>query len=86
MLRPLITIGATEAIRTLDPRLRRPLLYPTELQTHMVGAAGFEPATPWSQARCSTKLSHAPSTTKYIISIFMLSVNEFFHRIFYKHH
>ena len=26
----------------------------------MVGAAGFEPATPWSQARCSTKLSHAP--------------------------
>ena len=28
----------------------------------MVGAAGFEPATPWSQARCSTKLSHAPFT------------------------
>ncbi len=26
----------------------------------LVGAAGFEPATPWSQARCSTKLSHAP--------------------------
>ena len=29
----------------------------------MVGAAGFEPATPWSQARCSTKLSHAPFLT-----------------------
>ena len=31
----------------------------------MVGAAGFEPATPWSQARCSTKLSHAPITLIY---------------------
>ena len=27
----------------------------------MVGAAGFEPATPWSQARCATKLRYAPS-------------------------
>ena len=26
----------------------------------MVGTAGFEPTTPWSQARCSTKLSHVP--------------------------
>lgn len=26
----------------------------------MVGAAGFEPATPWSQTRCSTKLSYFP--------------------------
>ncbi len=26
----------------------------------MVGAAGFEPATPWSQARCATKLRYAP--------------------------
>ncbi len=26
--------GATEGIRTPDPRLRRPLLYPTELQSH----------------------------------------------------
>ncbi len=43
----------------------------------MVGAAGFEPATPWSQARCSTKLSHAPSTTKYIIPILHWFVNNF---------
>ena len=63
-------IGATGVIRTLDPRLRRPLLYPTELQTHkMVGAAGFEPATLWSQTRCATKLRYAPSITKYIIHI-----------------
>ena len=26
----------------------------------MVGMTGFEPATPWSQTRCSTKLSHIP--------------------------
>ena len=31
-----------------------------ELHPHMVGAAGFEPATPWSQARCATKLRYAP--------------------------
>lgn len=30
-----------------------------------VGAAGFEPATLWSQTRCSTGLSHAPSCSKY---------------------
>ena len=28
-------IGAPEGIRTPDPRLRRPMLYPTELQVHM---------------------------------------------------
>ena len=26
----------------------------------MVGMTGFEPATPWSQTMCSTKLSHIP--------------------------
>ena len=25
-----------------------------------IGVTGFEPATPWSQTRCSTKLSHTP--------------------------
>src|SRR5438034_8081150 len=25
-----------------------------------VGARGFEPPTPWSRTRCSTRLSHAP--------------------------
>ena len=36
-----------------------------EVQRHspiqMVGARGFEPPTPWSRTRCSTRLSHAPS-------------------------
>ena len=26
----------------------------------MVGKTGFEPATPWSQTKCSTKLSYSP--------------------------
>jgi hypothetical protein len=26
----------------------------------MVGKTGFEPATPWSQTKCSTKLSYFP--------------------------
>ena len=30
----------------------------------MVGKTGFEPATPWSQTKCSTKLSYFP-LTKY---------------------
>ena len=28
----------------------------------MVGATGFEPATSWSQTKCSTRLSYAPTT------------------------
>ncbi len=27
----------------------------------VVGAAGFEPAAPWSQTKCATKLRHAPT-------------------------
>ena len=38
---------------------------PAELKPHnimklMVGKTGFEPATPWSQTKCSTKLSYFP--------------------------
>src|ERR1700722_12436379 len=28
---------------------------------HMVGERGFEPPTPWSRTRCSTRLSHSPN-------------------------
>ena len=31
---------------------------------HMVGTTGFEPATPWSQTKCSTKLSHFPKLVR----------------------
>jgi hypothetical protein len=30
-----------------------------------IGTAGFEPATLWSQTRCSTGLSHVPNDCKY---------------------
>ena len=56
--------GTPGGIRTPDPRLRRPLLYPTELLAHiraeMVGETGFEPATPCSQSRCATRLRYSP--------------------------
>ena len=29
----------------------------------MVGAVGFEPTTPWSQTRCTTRLCYAPIST-----------------------
>ena len=34
------TINEPEGIRTPDPRLRRPLLYPAELQTHSTQKCG----------------------------------------------
>ena len=30
----------------------------------MVGKTGFEPATPWSQTKCSAKLSHFPTMVR----------------------
>ena len=42
-----IILGDPGGIRTPDPRLRRPLLYPTELLDHMIleRAMGIEPTT-----------------------------------------
>ena len=34
--------GASVGIRTPDPRLRRALLYPTELKTHIIKENGAE--------------------------------------------
>ena len=60
--------GAPGRIRTCDPRLRRPLLYPAELRAlgesslqKVVGETGFEPATPCTQNKCATKLRHSPT-------------------------
>ena len=66
-------------IRTLDLRLRRPLLYPAELQTHIqknnvifwcksyiIGVTGFEPATSWSQIKRSSQAEpHPVSSAAY---------------------
>src|SRR5712691_5549863 len=32
------------------------------LAGNMVGERGFEPPTPWSRTRCSTRLSHSPTS------------------------
>ena len=40
----LLNYGAPSGIRTPDTRLRRALLYPTELRGHLVREAGLEPA------------------------------------------
>ena len=34
------------------------------LKFQMVGMTGFEPATTWSQTKCSTKLSHIPKMVR----------------------
>ena len=52
--------GAPEEIRTPDPRFRKPLLYPTELQAHMVGVVRFELTTTRSQSECATRLRYTP--------------------------
>ena len=36
----------------------------------MVGAAGFEPATPWSRTKCATKLRYAPTMFRSIAQEF----------------
>jgi hypothetical protein len=42
----------------------------------MVGAEGFEPPTPWSQAKCATKLRYAPLIdAKIILSHTQTKVN-----------
>ena len=38
--------GVSEEIRTPDPRLRRALLYPAELNTQMERVVGIEPTFP----------------------------------------
>src|SRR5690349_19697603 len=35
----------------------------------MVGVAGFEPATPSSRTRCSTRLSHTPTKRSGLITV-----------------
>ena len=52
--------GAPEEIRTPDPLLRRQLLYPAELQAHLVGVVRFELTTTRSQSECATRLRYTP--------------------------
>src|SRR5256885_5940297 len=45
-------------------RLRKQITVICELTSdglELVGERGFEPPTPWSRTRCSTRLSHSPT-------------------------
>ena len=46
----------------------------------MVGATGFEPATSWSQTKCSTRLSYAPSTGERTIGLTRRPRNDYFYQ------
>ncbi len=65
--------------RTLPLSYTRTFYY---YEIEMVGAAGFEPATPWSQARCATKLRYAPLTQELLYHIRCFNVNTFFNIFF----
>ncbi len=65
--------------RTLPLSYTRTFYY---YEIEMVGAAGFEPATPWSQARCATKLRYAPLTQESLYHIRCFNVNTFFNIFF----
>ena len=60
-----LNLGLPGGTRTPDPQLRRLVLYPVELRAaspaRLVGAAGFELATYWSQTSCATRLRYAPN-------------------------
>jgi hypothetical protein len=57
-LRGLAVEGATESLADKRPRFTR-LQY--SFNRFLVGERGFEPPTPWSRTRCSTRLSHSPN-------------------------
>ncbi len=44
----------------------------------MVGATGFEPATSWSQTKCSTRLSYAPRAKPHYITHLARQCNKYF--------
>ena len=84
--------GAPEEIRTPDTRLRRPLLYPTELQAHIDNAKdrkvervmGIGPTRPaWKAGILPmnyTRIEHAPPSYRqrlYIITRFKRIVKYF---------
>ena len=68
-----IIATVSEGIRTPDPRLRRPLLYPAELQIqanqfhNKIGVKGFEPPTSWSQTRRASQTTLHPDIQKHLL-------------------
>src|SRR5450755_4165888 len=49
-----------EIPRTISRLCLSSTMFPTN-ERNLVGERGFEPPTPWSRTRCSTRLSHSPT-------------------------
>ena len=43
-----------------------------KLLKRLVGERGFEPPTPWSRTRCSTRLSHSPTKASPLILLHVI--------------
>ncbi len=69
------SLGALEGTRTPDPLLRRQLLYPPELQTHILERVmGVEPTQPAWKAGI-LPLNYTRGATKCILASFRCFVN-----------
>ncbi len=58
---PLKGLPGSGAGKEWEPRLFCLATNQWKLLMIMVGERGFEPPTPWSRTRCSTRLSHSPN-------------------------
>ena len=56
------TIESTLGLGSVFRPARRLQVYESFRQS-LVGERGFEPPTPWSRTRCSTRLSHSPNVS-----------------------
>jgi hypothetical protein len=53
--------GSMTLSRFTDEVWKPSVFLSIKLSTRLVGERGFEPPTPWSRTRCSTRLSHSPN-------------------------
>ena len=67
--------GAPEGIRTPDPRLRRPMLYPTELQVHLSLGVKMERVMGIGPTRPAWKAGILPLNYTRIISLQTMLMN-----------
>ncbi len=67
----------TKCFHTAGRKINQTKKAPNEKFSALVEATGFEPAAPWSQTRCATKLRHASKQNYTIIYVFWFFVNSF---------
>ncbi len=61
LLNPFVELGGSDSYKFVYIESIRALEYNHNLFILLVGERGFEPPTPWSRTRCSTRLSHSPT-------------------------